>query len=501
MSKGTYIGAAKFIKRILPSGYTQVEYIESTGSQYVDTGFTPNQDTRVVANVLFEPGVESRYLLGARKSSGTSSFIFSYSSNGYYVSQYGNTTDSIDEVFNRSVPFVLDKNKKITYIDGVKVKTATSATFTAPGTMYLFGINQNGSALLSASRFYSCLVYDNDILIRDYVPCTNASGVAGLYDVVNETFYVDAAGGAFIAGDEVTDTAVARKVKMCYLGIPVEGGPTVVSGSNISTHFNVVDDTDGGFTGSGGVFSSVAESSTNTSESTWTAKRDFTSISFDYIYGNKPLIGGEFTITVAGNEVVNTSTSGDAGSWSGSINAGETIVFYSKNGKTASTISNVTITEDVSDDAIPKSYARKIKKVYIGVNGVAELCYIAPKYTYTNAGIGSSTYALVSYSTGQSTKQTVYYSDSFTFDDQTGLFTLDNPLTVDVGYSNYSDGNVLKGKYYIDGRYASKVGSHTEMYLAPTSTSISRDTNTPESTKYYRTGFLGAGRKYTSEPL
>ena len=32
----------------LPSGYRQVEYIQSSGTQYVDTGFAPNQDTRCV---------------------------------------------------------------------------------------------------------------------------------------------------------------------------------------------------------------------------------------------------------------------------------------------------------------------------------------------------------------------------------------------------------------------------------------------------------------------
>ena len=32
----------------LPSGYTQYEYIESSGTQYIDTGFKPNQNTRTV---------------------------------------------------------------------------------------------------------------------------------------------------------------------------------------------------------------------------------------------------------------------------------------------------------------------------------------------------------------------------------------------------------------------------------------------------------------------
>ena len=50
MAKKAYIGVGNFTKRALPSGYTQVEYIESKSgeTQYIDTGFIPNQDTRVV---------------------------------------------------------------------------------------------------------------------------------------------------------------------------------------------------------------------------------------------------------------------------------------------------------------------------------------------------------------------------------------------------------------------------------------------------------------------
>ena len=37
----------------LPSGYTELEYIQSSGTQYIDTGFKPNQDTRVVGDMQF----------------------------------------------------------------------------------------------------------------------------------------------------------------------------------------------------------------------------------------------------------------------------------------------------------------------------------------------------------------------------------------------------------------------------------------------------------------
>ena len=52
MAKGIYYGVSNFTPRDLPSGYTQVEYIESSGTQYIDTGVTAK--TGVSAEVEFE---------------------------------------------------------------------------------------------------------------------------------------------------------------------------------------------------------------------------------------------------------------------------------------------------------------------------------------------------------------------------------------------------------------------------------------------------------------
>ena len=47
MAKGGYIGVfPDFTPVQLPSGYTQVEYIESTGTQYIDTGIIPTNNTK-----------------------------------------------------------------------------------------------------------------------------------------------------------------------------------------------------------------------------------------------------------------------------------------------------------------------------------------------------------------------------------------------------------------------------------------------------------------------
>ena len=48
-------------------------------------------------------------------------------------------------------------------------------------------------------------IYDNDVLVRDFVPCKNVSNVVGLYDRVNGAFYTDT---GLVAGNNVTDDIV-----------------------------------------------------------------------------------------------------------------------------------------------------------------------------------------------------------------------------------------------------------------------------------------------------
>ena len=42
----------------LPSGYTELEYIESSGKQWINTGFNPKSTTRVKVSAKFLGGAK-----------------------------------------------------------------------------------------------------------------------------------------------------------------------------------------------------------------------------------------------------------------------------------------------------------------------------------------------------------------------------------------------------------------------------------------------------------
>ena len=98
----------------LPEGYTQLAYIESTGTQYVDTGFKPNQDTRVVCDTEFAASTTAYWLFGSRVSTRDRNYTFLTFQGGHRSDYNDMTGDVIGGVSGR---FIVDKNKNITYID------------------------------------------------------------------------------------------------------------------------------------------------------------------------------------------------------------------------------------------------------------------------------------------------------------------------------------------------------------------------------------------------
>ena len=187
----------------LPDGYTPLEYIQSNGTEYIDTGFQPNQDTKVVMDVQ-SVGVNTadtgQSFFGARNGSAYRFFAFWHRTNAAYYLYYNNTNKSVasDRLTDRMV-VTMDKNAL--YVGASVSVSADYATFECAQNMYLFATNLDGTAdYFGVNRVYSCQIYDNGALVRDFVPCTNASGEYGLYDLVNSQFYGNAGSGAFTGG-------------------------------------------------------------------------------------------------------------------------------------------------------------------------------------------------------------------------------------------------------------------------------------------------------------
>lgn len=193
----------------LPDGYTQLQYIESHGTEYIDTGFKPNQNTRLVVDVgeptsgYDLPNV-SQCIFGARTAPNVDAYNFFMRSDGTgnpSLDDYGTTRQNTETEFlyDRAT---IDKNKNVTSINSTTY-THTEQTFACPYTLYIFGCNTSDTVTFMCTvRFYSFRIYSssedgNDLLIRNFIPVKNPDGEYGLYDLVDGKFYSNAGTGAF----------------------------------------------------------------------------------------------------------------------------------------------------------------------------------------------------------------------------------------------------------------------------------------------------------------
>ena len=188
----------------LPSGYTKLAYIQSSGAQNIDTLFYPKYNSRVVVDIE-GLGTNNQFVFGTRNAnSATSSLQFNIFRNSATTirSDYFGTNKAIS-VADTSERTVIDKNGNVVTMFGQTVANTAVSTGTCTYSLYLFALNEVGITTSWASyKLYSCHIYDNGTLVRDYVPCINPSGAVGLYDLVGKKFYGNAGTGAF-TGSEV----------------------------------------------------------------------------------------------------------------------------------------------------------------------------------------------------------------------------------------------------------------------------------------------------------
>lgn len=186
---------------MLPSGYTQLEYIQSSGTQYINTSFVPNFETRIVMDCEIISYPSNASFFGARAAAAgndITSNTLVIMAEGYVRSDYYGSS-----VSNSSIPsgrIIIDRSSNVTTFSATTL-TNTVSNRSSNDALYLFATNTNGaSSLPGRIRLYSCKIYDGEILVRDYIPSRNSSGSAGLYDVVNNTFCSNQGSGTFASG-------------------------------------------------------------------------------------------------------------------------------------------------------------------------------------------------------------------------------------------------------------------------------------------------------------
>lgn len=168
--------------------YTKLDYIQSNGNQYINTGVSGDSDIKIVTEFAVTK-INSSGTTFVFGSQGTDSvrYTLGITSSGAFRSDYGSEMTSGPAV-TLNKKYTITKDKNVCTIDGTAV-TSTAKTFTGTTNIYLFGRSYS-SLSCSSIRMYSCKIYKNNVLVRDFIPVKRKSdNMIGLFESCENKFY------------------------------------------------------------------------------------------------------------------------------------------------------------------------------------------------------------------------------------------------------------------------------------------------------------------------
>ena len=201
----------------LPNEYQEVEYIESSGTQYIDTGFIPDYTNGYQIEVDFAPNkLGYRYsMLSGYDEQNALCLEITTSNQGRIYCYNGAVGVYIGTVTTQKNTFrVKFKNSVFTYsVNDSSNSTSYSSAATVNESLYMFMDRQlRYSTFSQPLKIYTCKLYNNDVLVRNFIPCYRKSdNEIGLYDLVSNTFFTNAGTGNFAKGSDIYPTINSSK--------------------------------------------------------------------------------------------------------------------------------------------------------------------------------------------------------------------------------------------------------------------------------------------------
>ena len=189
----------------IPSQYQRLEYITLNGTQYIDTGFKANQDTSVKMKVSSTSTANQAFF--CCQTDLTNETYSCFIVNSKIRHDYNTTQTAMNVTAISGLMYHVYSNKNILTVNGVS-HTITAGTFTSDNNMWL-GASNNGTSVLNFlyGNIYKCVIYDNDIIVRSFIPVKRISdNVIGLYDTISNTLFTNKGTGSFTAGPQSTNS-------------------------------------------------------------------------------------------------------------------------------------------------------------------------------------------------------------------------------------------------------------------------------------------------------
>ena len=176
------------VSTTLPSGLVELEYIESTGTQYIETGISAKNITKAV--------IDFQYITVDSSRENQMMSVWVDASNHMQCGLTGTT-------------FLTGRGTTFSQTSNMTARTTGTSVPVGNPDMLIPLFAQRASAVdrWSIAKLYSCKMYNNSTIVRDFIPAKRISdGKCGLWDKVTKEFYSNAGTGTFTAGPAITLT-------------------------------------------------------------------------------------------------------------------------------------------------------------------------------------------------------------------------------------------------------------------------------------------------------
>ena len=167
----------------LPDEYQEVEYIESTGTQYINTTIVFQKNDEIITKTSATSSKTYNTIYGCDGQ------LEVYFNADYYIRVWGNRASITSDSGN------IGKNE----IHDIRCQITSNIT----NPLIIFAYAPNGSYPLNG-RIYNFSIIRNHETIYDLIPCYRKSdSVIGMFDIINNEFYENAGNGTFYKGNDI----------------------------------------------------------------------------------------------------------------------------------------------------------------------------------------------------------------------------------------------------------------------------------------------------------
>lgn len=204
----------KLVQSQIPSGCTELAYLESTKNQWIDTGVLPTKTTEFELGVYYNTPISTtaaeccfgmryttkpqwRMMITNYKDAGSSW-------NGGYVSLGNNKRAQSTEKDTNAYVFsykdgVFSNGDRIKEAIDISEDTIPSSPMPASWTLHLFAGHWDTQNCFSGKIYY-CKIWQDKVLVRDFVPVLDGNGEPCMYDKVTGGFFYNLGTSPFLYG-------------------------------------------------------------------------------------------------------------------------------------------------------------------------------------------------------------------------------------------------------------------------------------------------------------